>query len=186
MTVHASDLRPYLTDANWFRREPYGIHGITHVTRVLIWAAVLAGRFGRAPALRVPELYWAAATHDVERIDDGRDPGHGERAAAWVSTRLTTMRPLASDADLGFVAELDRWHEVTDREIGQWSLELLLFKDADGLDRVRIHDLNPAFLRTQLAPQLVGQARRLMEATIALREPEAVLDCAVDLGIIEP
>lgn len=186
MTVSAADLRPYLTDATWFRREPYGIHGITHVTRVLIWSAVLADRFGKAPALRVPELYWAAATHDVERIDDGTDHGHGERAAAWVASRLVAERPLAAGADPRFVAELDRWHEVTDREIGRWSLELLLFKDADGLDRVRIHDLDPRYLRTQLAPQLAGQAKRLMEMTTGLRDPAAVLDVAVELGITDP
>ena len=186
MTVRASDLRPYLSDAAWFRREPYGIHGITHVTRVLIWAAVLADRFGHAPALRVPELYWAAATHDVERIDDGRDTGHGERAAAWVGARLAGERPLAAESNLDFVAELDRWHEVTDREIGRWSLELLLFKDADGLDRVRIYDLNPTFLRTQLAPSLVDQAQRLMEETTHLRDPADVLDVAVAHGVIQP
>jgi hypothetical protein len=185
VTIHAADLRPYLTDPAWFRREPFGIHGITHVTRVLIWSAVLADQFGCAPAIRIPELYWAAATHDVERIDDGTDRGHGERAAAWVTSRLVAERPLARKSDLGFVAELDRWHEVTDREIGCWSLELLLFKDADGLDRVRIYDLNPAFLRTQLAPQLAIQAKQLMEMTTALREPAAVLDAAVELGIVE-
>ncbi len=186
MTVSAADLRPYLTDATWFRREPYGIHGITHVTRVLIWSAVLADRFGETPAIRVPELYWAAATHDVERIDDGRDAGHGVRAAAWVGSRLAAERPLAATSDLGFVAELDRWHEVTDSEIGRWSLELLLFKDADGLDRVRIHDLNPKFLRSQLAPTLAGQAQRLMEETTHLRDPADVLDVAVRLEIIQP
>ena len=186
MTVRAADLRRYLTDPAWFRREPFGIHGVTHVTRVLVWAAVLADRFGRAPALRVPELYLAAATHDVERIDDWTDTGHGERAAAWVTSCLANERPLARESDLGFVAELDRWHEVTDRQIGRWSLELLLFKDADGLDRVRIHDLDPKYLRTQLAPQLAGDAGRLLDATAGLREPGAVLDAAVGLGIIEP
>ena len=185
MTVHADDLRPYLTDPAWFRREPYGIHGVTHVTRVLVWSAVLADRFGRTPALRVPELYWAAATHDVERIDDWIDRGHGERAAAWVGSRLATERPLAAESDLGFVAELDRWHEVTDRQIGRWSLELLLFKDADGLDRVRIHDLDPTYLRTQEATRHVEGATQLLKATIDLRDPAAVLDAAVELGIIE-
>lgn len=185
MTVRAADVRPYLTDPAWFRREPFGIHGITHVTRVLVWAAVLADRFGTAPALRVLELYWAAATHDVERIDDWTDNGHGERAAAWVASRLAAERPLAARSDLGFVAELDRWHEVTDRKIGSWSLELLLFKDADGLDRVRIHDLDPKYLRTQVASQLADPAARLMEATMELRDPAAVLDIAVEQGLVE-
>lgn len=186
MTVQAADLGPYLTDPSWFRREPFGIHGMTHVTRVLVWSAVLADRFGRAPALRVPELYWAAATHDVERVDDWTDSGHGQRAAAWVQSRLAAVRPLAAEADLGFVAELDRWHEVHDREIGRWSLELLLFKDADGLDRVRIHDLDSSYLRTQVAVQLAGQAKLLMGMTTGLHDPAAVLGTAVELGIIEP
>ncbi len=184
MTVSAAALRPYLTDPAWFRREPYGIHGVSHVTRVLVWAAVLADHFGGARGLRVTELYWAAATHDVGRIDDWTDPGHGTRSAEWARTNLVGQRPLAAQADMSVIAELDTWHEVTDRKIERWSAELMLFKDADGLDRVRIHDLDPAYLRTQQATRWVSQARALEKATGLEREPERVLQAAVELGVL--
>jgi hypothetical protein len=184
--VSAAALAPYVTDPAWFRREPYGIHGVSHVTRVLVWSAVLASRFGAAPALRTTELYWAAATHDVGRVDDWTDAGHGTRSAEWVAGNLARERPLAAAADLEFVRELDTWHEVTDRKIGRWSAELMLFKDADGLDRVRIHDLDPAYLRTQEATRHVSAARSLEERTRHERDPLAILAVAAEQRIIRP
>jgi hypothetical protein len=183
--VSAAALRPYLTDPAWFRREPFGIHGVSHVTRVLVWSAVLADHFGGTQGLRVPELYWAAATHDVGRVDDWTDAGHGTRSAGWARTNLARERPLAAKADIAFIAELDTWHEVTDRKIERWSAELMLFKDADGLDRGRIHDLNPKYLRTQEATRRVEQARALEQATGLERDPWKVLAAAVSLGVLE-
>lgn len=181
--MNLEDLRPYLTDPVWFRREPGGIHGVAHVTRVLIWSAALAHRIGNPAAMRWRELYWAASTHDVGRIDDGIDAGHGARSAEWVLTNLTHQRPLAAPADLSFVAEICTWHEVADDRIDQLSLELLLLKDADGLDRVRLGDLDPNRLRTQHAARLARDAQRLYEATGETDDAEHVLETAIRLGI---
>jgi hypothetical protein len=38
---------------------------------------------------------------------------------------------------------------------------LMFFKDAHGLDRVRINDLNPAMLRIPVSRELVGVAEQL-------------------------
>jgi hypothetical protein len=159
------DLDLFLPDEAWFRFRPRGIHGAPHTTRVLVWAEVLAEQIGRPEAMRRDELLWAAAVHDVGRVDDGIDRGHGRRSAEWVTTHLGKVRPAAAACDLEIVAELCTWHEVADQEIERLTLELLLLKDADGLDRVRLGDLDPERLRLQHARRLVDAAARLERAT---------------------
>ncbi len=177
------DLRPYLTDPAWFQREPFGIHGVGHVTRVLIWSAILSNRFGNPSSFRSEELLWAASTHDVGRWDDGVDSGHGARSAEWIGVNLVAQRPEAGRADIGFVRELSTWHQVPDDRIEHWSLELMLLKDADGLDRVRIYDLDPRRLRTQHAARLADAAEELFQTTRHLESADAVLDAAITLGL---
>ena len=46
------------------------------------------------------------------------------------------------------------------------TIELQVLKDADGLDRVRLGDLNPSYLRTKAAMQLIETARRLDELSL--------------------
>ena len=53
--------------------------------------------------------------------------------------------------------ELDRAHP-------HWRLTSLL-KDADGLDRVRLGDLDPEYLRNAPAREMIGFAEALFEAT---------------------
>ena len=89
----APDLDQFLPDERWFGYRPRGIHGAPHTTRVLVWAACLVDRLGRRDALRRDELLWAAAVHDVGRDDDGVDPGHGARSAAWVRDSLAIAQP---------------------------------------------------------------------------------------------
>ena len=160
-----TDLDRFLPDEAWFRFRPRGIHAVPHTSRVLVWAAVLAERIARPEAIRREELLWAAAVHDVGRVDDGIDRGHGRRSAEWVVAHLGEVRPAAGACDLEFVAELCTWHEVADHEIDRLTLELLLLKDADGLDRVRLGDLDPERLRFQHARRLVSAAERLERAT---------------------
>lgn len=161
----ASDLHPYLAAEDWFRFNPRGIHGAPHTTRVLVWADALAATIGGPLALRVDELRWAAAVHDLGRVDDGADAGHGARSASWVVAHLPIERPSTARLDVDFIAELCRWHEIPDREIGRLSLELMILKDADALDRARLGDLDPGRLRLAKAGSLIGPAERLERAT---------------------
>ncbi|MGI8643353.1 MAG: HD domain-containing protein [Thermomicrobiales bacterium] len=166
-------LEPFLPTASWFAFQPHGIHGVPHVTRVLFWTAVLTRRVGQLEAVRWRELFWAAAVHDVARVDDGIDRGHGQRAAGWVEQHLAIKKPEVASLDVRFIAELCRWHEVADQSIAQWCLELMILKDADGLDRCRIWDLDPARLRLQASLSLVAPAERLEAATDAYGSQDA-------------
>jgi uncharacterized protein len=182
------ELDHYLTDPDWLyrtdRRGRFGTHGLGHITRVLVWSAVIAGRLGTP--LRRPALLWAAALHDVRRRDDGIDPEHGERAAAWVLDVFPTLRPdVAAAVDLPFVAALCRDHQRGDHLIADWSDELRVLKDADGLDRVRIHDLDPARLRLQaISPALETQAWQLMRESVTRgNTADAVRETALAMGL---
>ncbi|CAA9547656.1 MAG: hypothetical protein AVDCRST_MAG19-508 [uncultured Thermomicrobiales bacterium] len=180
----SSNLRSYLPDESWFRFRPRGIHGAPHTTRVLVWADAIANAVAGPGALRLEELRWAASVHDVGRVNDGTDQGHGTRSAEWVAMNLAETRPQTTGLDLAFVAELCRWHEIPDPKIGRLSLELLILKDADGLDRARLGDLDPRRLRLARSLGLVAAAEELERATNRYGSVTAadILDAADRLG----
>jgi hypothetical protein len=63
--------------------------------------------------------------------------------------------------DQGALKRLDKYRlEDIDRCLQLYSV----FKDADGLDRVRINDLNPAYLRTPSAMKLLLAAHQLYQS----------------------
>lgn len=164
--VPALELRRYLPVADWFRHNPFGIHGVAHAARVLVWADHLAQTIAGPSAIATEELRWAAACHDVGRVDDGIDPDHPVRAADWVLANLARERPEAiATLDLGLVAEICRWHTERDRSVPSLSLELLILKDADALDRARLGDLDPGRLRLARSLDLVEPAARLYRRT---------------------
>jgi hypothetical protein len=71
------------------------------------------------------------------------------------------------DDDYPAIATAVEHHCITkelDRSHPDWRLTSLL-KDADGLDRVRLYDLNPKYLRNAEAKGMTGFARRLFEET---------------------
>ncbi len=183
-----SALDRYIPERAWFDRQEErayaGTHGIGHITRVLVWSEQIADRV-RTP-LRRAELLWAAGLHDIKRHDDGIDPGHGARSAAWVRTQFAHVRPdVAAMLDLDLVAELCRDHQRSDRLIEHWTDELRVLKDADGLERVRIYDLDPRRLRLQsISPALEPLAWDLMERSVALgNTAPAVREVATEMGL---
>lgn len=148
---------------NWFLRPPTGIHGIEHEARVLVLGQLLAEMESAAGAnVSAHALAWAAVIHDTQRVDDGVDPQHGTRAAEWIRSRPG----LLPDKDLvDAVSYLCHWHVPEDEEAPLLTAELRTFKDADALDRWRIDDLDPAYLRTESSRLLLDFSRRLWRET---------------------
>ncbi len=162
----------------WFwMQPPSDLHGRGHTARVMLWAAVLT----RGSEWFEP-VVWAAACHDLRREDDGNDPEHGFRAGAWVRAHLPRLfRGLSVDLEL--IARACDWHVCPDR-LSRWDHpSLWLLKDADGLDRVRLGDLDERFLRTDEARQRVADAQRLFDATADMQGPKEIWQTAQRLGI---
>jgi len=85
-----------------------GIHGPEHWARVRVNGLALAERTPGADAELV-ELF--ALLHDAARRDDGRDTGHGERAAALVRRLIADDRLSLSAARAELLAEACAGHE---------------------------------------------------------------------------
>ncbi len=184
--IEASHVLRFEPKPEWFVRHANGIHGIGHITRVLLWTQLLA-KMVEAEGMSVNNnvLGWAASIHDTQRLNDSVDENHGDRAADWI-----TKNPqlLTSGIPAERVACLCRWHVPADSRIPDMTDELKVFKDADALDRWRIGDLEPAYLRTESAHRLLDTSRQLWEATLYLDDPRRifthVITKAVELGIL--
>jgi hypothetical protein len=180
-------LDAYRPQPSWFAHNPYGIHGIGHAARVLVWADLIGRRLQACDiSLDLEAVRWAAVLHDVGRLSDGIDRGHGSRSATWVKDNRGSLLTAAPSGDSAVLSDervalsndtIERiltccqWHEISDGEIPAMTPELTCIKDADGLDRVRINDLNPAYLRSDPAHLLVTDAWDLLYATRSAEDP---------------
>jgi hypothetical protein len=162
----------------WFCMQPASqLHGSGHTARVMVWAAVLT----RGTEWFEPVL-WAAACHDLRREDDGADPEHGFRSGAWVRNHLGEMLR-EPPAHLELIARACDWHVCPDHR-SEWDHPTLwLLKDADGLDRVRLGDLDKRFLRHEETRRRVNDAQRLFETTARMQRPGEIWQAAQDLGL---
>lgn len=159
-------LDAYQPSPGWFAHNPDGIHGIRHVARVLVWADRLAEwTVGQGHPVDIEVVRWAAVLHDVGRLDDGRDPEHGKRSAEWLSENHSRLFPGIDRGRIEAIQYCCTWHVPSDTEIPEMTSELKCLKDADGLDRVRLGDLKPSYLRTSLARALTADAQVLLDAT---------------------
>lgn len=140
------------------------IHGECHATRVLVWANTIA-HWMRADGWKIDleAVRWAAVLHDARRLNDGKDPEHGDRAASWIRgggvPAVCALGPERRER----IAYCCQWHVPADHEAPEMTSELICLKDADALDRVRLASLQVRYLRTGYARVLASHARALFE-----------------------
>lgn len=165
------------------------VHGALHTERVLLLVLALSeavtegGLSDRDRAI----LANVALYHDSARETDGEDLTHGLHAVKQMQKEVRMLLAITCKGEtepyvLSALTEDERalcewvirWHCVADEEAFQHLKEtpdaprakrlFQLFKDADALDRVRIKDLDHRYLRTEVAPHLIGFADYLLAA----------------------
>lgn len=151
---------------NYFHAE--GIHGVSHIRRVLILSSVtsaLASISERENRL----LCLASVYHDIGRENDGTDIHHGERSVVKLSALVDfdEIKKEFSEDDIKILNFLIIGHVISDKnalrllfksdiEDKELAKRLLyFFKDCDGLDRLRIDDLNVNYLRNETSFKLL-------------------------------
>ena len=146
---------------------PHGIHGILHAHRVLF----LADKISRWYFLTDREkdiLGLACCYHDIGRVNDWGDRRHGELSCKKIIELKLLDRIELSSEDKKLILRLIEAHCIEDSAFVGTKREKLLFKilkDADGLDRVRLHDLDPTHLRLVISPMLEKLAWRILDIT---------------------
>jgi hypothetical protein len=145
------------------------LHGQAHVARVLVHGFRLIEATGWKE--EAPRLWAAIYLHDIARTHDRYCEVHGRLAMDGLPTlpdvlELFTKSGLTS-ADFAQI-ETAVVHHCKPQELPRshphWRLASLL-KDADGLDRVRLGDLDPRYLRHAESKTMVRFAERLFAET---------------------
>ena len=150
-------------------RHRSDLHGQAHVARVMVHAMRLVEVTGQAE--HGPRLWASVFLHDLARTHDGVCHRHGADAAQRLRDEPDLQRRLAEaglgEADYPAIEAAVTAHSApkeVSREHPQWPL-IALLKDADGLDRVRLGDLDPRYLRNAEARTMVPFAQALFDAT---------------------
>jgi len=144
------------------------LHGQAHVARVVVHGLRLV-QATDCPE-EAPRLWAAAYLHDIARRHDGGCRRHGrdawERLAELPDVRDRFQRGGVRPEDLPAIQYAVTVHCIGEPEPTSPHYRLAaLLKDADGLDRVRLGDLDPRFLRNEAARSMVDFAGRLFEET---------------------
>ncbi|PIN75816.1 hypothetical protein COV17_03665 [Candidatus Woesearchaeota archaeon CG10_big_fil_rev_8_21_14_0_10_36_11] len=199
----ANFFKDYVPKEEWFYRHNTGVHDISHETRVLVLSEIIGRlvRKKREVLVDMKSIRWAAITHDTQRTGEGSNYEHGVKAAEWVQSNAHRIIPHDCDSrgeevNIDQVAYLNKWHVPHDSEAPVMTLELSILKDADGLDRVRVGELNPVYLRTEEATRIVFVAYGLYVVSNALQQRDqhqqhhfgeyaSVIEAATLLGIVK-
>lgn len=77
------DFKKYIPPKNWFLdlKKQETIHGVRHLLRITIYADIL--RVESKGEIKKQNLIISAMLHDIQRLNDKDDYGHGERSAKW-------------------------------------------------------------------------------------------------------
>ncbi len=145
------------------------VHGMGHIERTMLHGAMCAmedGLDGTDTAL----LLECCAYHDVGRVDDSKDDLHGHRSAARLA-ELTgrdgeELKMMMAAVDAHSRPERDLEPTLRRYGVADWARSLRLaqlLKDADGLDRVRIWDLDVRHLRREASRAREDFAEYLFE-----------------------
>lgn len=147
------------------------VHGPDHIERVIFFSHLLSF-LNDLDFYDLDVLRNAASLHDTKRRNDRYDPSHGPRAAIE-----SIGYSYARDEDKKILQAVIAAHSPEDRAMDKIITNFIdprddfvrakflaeLFKDADGLDRVRINHLDPRYLRNIHSKSLVDFSYELFK-----------------------
>ncbi len=159
----------------WFH-NPYGIHGVNHIHRVLLLCLIIAHREGLSDE-EINILAHCSIWHDIGRTNDDIDDNHGFESYKKIRLLGLSFNYREKDS-MEIIKFIISYHPVAD-EVGLRNVDKYkiydkenafklysIFKDADALDRCRIGDLDPKYLRRTVSEGLVSFAESIFKRGI--------------------
>lgn len=134
------------------------VHGIGHIYRTMIGCALL-GKLLQKPREGLL-AFCGAYIHDLARTNDGADSRHGPDAARYKFPLLNDLweKYNLTDKERELVCSAVSQHSAREwMKRGDEGYDVMaILKDADALDRCRIGDLKPDFLRYHESRKLIN------------------------------
>ncbi|MBO4677368.1 MAG: hypothetical protein J5633_07475 [Oscillospiraceae bacterium] len=169
------------------------VHGLGHIERTLVHGAMCA-QAEKLDAADTSLLMDMCSYHDTGRESDWLDGAHGLRSslklAELTGRRGEDLRIMMAGVEahsIGdkYMEDVIRKHGPADPERALRMARLL--KDSDGLDRVRIRDLNPKYLRFESSRKRARFAQLLFDRYRAIQGEWGVQQeqDGFDLGVIQ-
>lgn len=145
------------------------VHGQAHIERVIFYSLILSWKYN-LDKRDTDILRYAASLHDTKRENDGWDVEHGRRAAIdsidYAKINPDDKNILQAVITAHSANDNDMKDIIEEFEVKNFDRAIFLtklFKDADGLDRVRINRLDTSYLRNEFSKEIVDFAYVLFE-----------------------
>lgn len=156
----------------WFHK-PDGIHGKRHIKRVLFLSLLMSYLDDLSEEDRTILVY-SSLYHDIGREHDWEDEEHGMESVYKMERLKLTTKGLNNE-EVRILKFIMKYHCIRD-EVGlrkiktqkgiqdkERAIDLFKrFKDCDGLDRVRLGDLDISYIRTETGKKLLLSAYQLL------------------------
>lgn len=156
------------------------VHGSGHINRVMLMAALIAWQEDVTEAF-LQQYLLACSYHDVGRYFDGLDLDHGSRSAEKLADLTGYQGEILLELKAAVAAHSQPDHLMEDMialyspaDLKKTRCLACLLKDADNLDRVRLGDLKPEFLRHTSAKALVDFSFRLLVLDQTFKTTKAI------------
>ena len=190
---YGSLLREAMDALNWDALYLSHVHGFGHIERTMIHGAMCA-QAENLPEAETKLLLTMCSYHDTGRLNDFLDAAHGARSARKLEALTGLCGEDLKEAMAGIEAhsvndrlmeEILEKYAPENRDRARLLAEML--KDADGLDRVRINDLNVKFLRRSASAGRGGFAQALFDRYVAAENAlgRTLQDGGFDLNTIQ-
>lgn len=155
-----------------FFHNAQGIHGVAHAKRVL-FLALLLSEYNHLEVKDRDLLILAAVYHDIGRKHDKRCEVHGLESVKKLENEGLCRHLSSEDKKILYfmienhcISDTLAWQHLGESDIedkGRAKNLLSIFKDSDGLDRCRIHDLDIHYLRNDYSFKLPQLACELLQ-----------------------
>ncbi|MBN2662194.1 MAG: hypothetical protein JXR68_00975 [Bacteroidales bacterium] len=161
------------------------IHGKNHVYRVMFHVLNLGHNLNDDYVTKL--AFCAAFIHDFERLHDDYCLEHGQWASEYSFPKFKNLFLSigVNVEDLDVIVYATKMHSLPDQEYlsGIYKKVTMLLKDADGLDRVRLGDLDVSYLRLPFSANYVHFAQDFFRAIerVDIENFNEVIEIAVSL-----
>ena len=165
-----------------FRLYRQGCHGIEHAYRVYSIAKEIC-LLENINESNSEFLEFCAIFHDIGRINDGLDDHHGQRSLKVLNDHSYFGLKKFNYPLTHFIIEnhclddhiaIDNVHDyyLINKEESIYLFNI--FKDSDSLDRVRLFDLDPSYLRLSNSHKLINFSQELFDSNVDRKMVENV------------